>query len=165
MSISIIAAVALNNVIGRDNSLLWHISDDLKRFKSLTLNKPIIMGRKTYESLPFKPLPKRRNIVVTRKPGTYFEGALVANSMQEAIETANANNEEIFICGGAQIYEYFLPFADKIYLTKVFKEYEGDTIFPFVEYNLFEKTYDSGLLIDENTGLEYSFLNFTRKKY
>lgn len=163
MSISIIAAVSENNVIGNNNSLLWHISDDLKRFKSLTLNKSIIMGRKTYESLPFRPLPKRKNIVVTRNENIYFEEAFVVNSPQSALETAD-NNDEIFICGGAQIYEYFLPFADKIYLTKVFKKYEGDTVFPEFDYNMYEKTYDSGILKDQNSGLEYCFLDFCRKK-
>ena len=125
--INIIVAVAENGVIGDKNSLLWHISEDLRNFKRITSGHPVIMGRKTYESLG-RPLPDRTNVVITRSD-IQIEGCTVVHSIEEAVGMFPAG-EEIFIIGGAQIYEQALPLADRFYLTRVCRAYEGDTRFP-----------------------------------
>lgn len=125
--ISIIVAVAANGVIGDNNSLLWHISEDLRNFKRITSGHPVVMGRKTFESLG-RPLPNRTNVVVSRTV-TEIEGCRVAASLDEAIAMF-PEDEEVFIIGGAQIYAQALDAADKIYLTRVEHDYEGDTSFP-----------------------------------
>jgi len=125
--ISIIAAVAENGVIGDKNRLMWHISEDLKRFKALTSGHPVVMGRKTYESLG-RPLPNRTNVVITRQE-LLIEGCRVVHSFEEAVALF-PRDEEIFIIGGAEIYARALPMADRLYLTRVHRAYEGDTRFP-----------------------------------
>ena len=125
--ISIIVAVARNGVIGGGNTLLWHISEDLKRFKALTTGHPVVMGRKTFESLG-RPLPNRTNVVVTRQH-IEIPGGTVAGSLEEALALFPAQ-EEVFVTGGGQIYAQALPLADRIYLTTVMRDYEGDTRFP-----------------------------------
>ena len=125
--VSIIVAVAKNGVIGDKNSLLWHISEDLRFFKRTTSGHPVIMGRKTYESLG-RPLPNRTNVVISRT-ATAIEGCTVAHSLEEAVAMF-PHDEEIFIIGGAQIYALALDIADRIYITRVEHEYEGDTSFP-----------------------------------
>lgn len=132
-TISLIVAVADNNVIGKDNKMLWHIPEDFKHFKAITLGKPCIMGRKTFESILDhlgKPLPKRTSIVVSRS-GYEHDGAMSATSLEEAIEKAKAEtSDEIMVIGGSQIYALALPLADRIYLTRVHQEPEGDAHFP-----------------------------------
>jgi len=129
--IALVVAVARNGVIGRDGTIPWHISTDLKLFKAITMGKPVIMGRKTWESLPKRPLPGRVNIVVTGTPGFRAEGALVAASPMAAIELARLSSpEEIGVIGGGAIYRALLPVADRIYLSEVDLEVEGDTVFP-----------------------------------
>ncbi|MDE7451040.1 MAG: dihydrofolate reductase [Alistipes sp.] len=125
--ISIIVAVAENGVIGDRNALLWHISEDLRRFKMLTSGHPVVMGRKTYESLG-RPLPNRRNVVISRQK-LQIKGCEVVHSLDEALALFSAD-EEVFIIGGAQIYAAALPIADRFYLTRVEHPYEGDTRFP-----------------------------------
>lgn len=125
--ISIIVAVASNGVIGDKNTLLWHIREDLQRFKALTTGHPVVMGRKTYESLG-RPLPNRRNIVISRQE-IAIAGCEVVHSLTEALALFAAE-EEVFIIGGAQIYAEALPLADRFYLTRVEHPYEGDTRFP-----------------------------------
>lgn len=125
--ISIIVAVAGNGVIGDQNRLLWHISEDLRRFKALTSGHPVIMGRKTYESLG-RPLPNRCNVVISRQE-MQIVGCEVVHSLDEALALFPAD-EEVFIIGGAQIYAAALPIADRFYLTRVGHAYEGDTRFP-----------------------------------
>ena len=125
--VSIIVAVAENGVIGDKNALLWHISEDLKYFKSVTSGHPVVMGRKTYESLG-RPLPNRTNVVVTRQE-MEIPGCRVAHSLEEAVALFPAE-EEVFVIGGAQIYGEALPAADRFYLTRVHRAYEGDTRFP-----------------------------------
>lgn len=125
--LSLIAAVAENGVIGDRNRLLWHISEDLRRFKALTTGHPVIMGRKTCESLG-RPLPNRTNVVITRHP-LAIAGCMVVHSLEEALTRFPAD-EELFIIGGAQIYAAALPIADRFYLTRVGHAYEGDTRFP-----------------------------------
>jgi len=125
--ISIIVAVAENGVIGDRNTLLWHISEDLRRFKTLTTGHPVVMGRKTCESLG-RPLPNRRNVVITRSE-TQIAGCEVVHSLDEALTLFPAD-EEVFVIGGAQIYAEALPIADRFYLTRVHRDYEGDTRLP-----------------------------------
>ncbi len=125
--ISIIVAIAENGVIGDKNDLLWHISEDLKHFKAITTGHPVIMGRKTYESLG-RPLPNRRNVVITRQ-ALEIEGCEVVHSLEEAFALFSPD-EEVFVIGGAQIYRQALDQADEFYLTRVKHAYEGDTRFP-----------------------------------
>jgi len=144
MKVALIVAVSENNVIGRDNQLPWHLPEDLQYFKSVTMGKPILMGRKTYDSIG-RPLPGRANIVITRDPNWTAEGVIVVNSLEDAMaEGAQACNatesDEIMVIGGAQIYRDCLPIADKLYLTKVDAEIEGDAFFPEIDNNQWQKT-------------------------
>ena len=161
MTISIIAAIAENNIIGKDNDLIWHISEDLKRFKKLTSGHTIIMGRKTYESLPFKPLPKRKNIVISSQKESKFEGAVIVNNFEDALKECEGE-DEIFICGGASIYNYFINIADKMYLTKVHHKFEGDTFFPEIDYNIWKLELSSDTFKDEKSGLNYIFVDYIK---
>lgn len=157
---SIIVAVAENDVIGYDNHLLWHISEDLKRFKSLTLGHHIIMGRKTFESIG-KPLPGRISVIISRQENLKIEGCIVVNSLDEAFEVAK-NDSEAFIIGGGEIYKQALPIVDKIYLTRVHAGFAGDTFFP--ELNLSEWSTESiikGKPANDD-GLGYTFINLVR---
>ena len=129
MDITIIVAIAENNAIGKNNDLLWHISGDLKRFKEITTGHTIIMGRKTYLSLPKRPLPNRRSIVISDIPNENMDGVEITNSIESAISLADKEKEN-FIIGGGMIYKQFLPIANKIYLTKVHKTYDADIFFP-----------------------------------
>jgi len=126
--ISLIVAASMNNVIGAKGDLPWRLSGDLKRFKALTMGKPIVMGRKTYESIG-RPLPGRQNVVITRNPDFVADGCDVVSSVDAAVEVAG-DAEEIMIIGGSHIYNAFLPRADRIYLTRVQTEVEGDAYLP-----------------------------------
>lgn len=129
MQISLIVAAAQNGVIGRDNQLIWHLPEDLKQFRRMTTGHPIIMGRKTFESIG-KPLPNRTSIVITRNHNWSFDGVVVVNSLVEAIEVARqTGTDEAFVIGGAEIYRHALPIVDKIYLTEVKVNFEGDAYF------------------------------------
>ena len=144
MIISIIAAIAENNVIGNDNKLIWHISEDLRHFKKLTLGRPVIMGRKTFESLG-KPLPGRTNIVITRNKSFEAEGCITVNSFDEALAAADGNDP--FVIGGQSIYEAALPVADVLYITRIYRKGEGDAFFPEIsdEWKEIERTdFDRG---------------------
>lgn len=163
MTISIIAAIADNNVIGKDNDLIWHISEDLKRFKRLTSGHVIIMGRKTYESLPFKPLPKRKNIIISSQKDLEFEGAIVVNSIEKAMKECEGE-DDVFICGGATIYSYFVNIADKMYLTRVLHEFEGDTFFPLFSVDDWKITNQSEVLYDEKSDLNFLFVDYIKKE-
>ena len=131
--ISIIVAVAKNGVIGDKNSLLWHLREDMIHFRTTTSGHPVVMGRKTYDSIG-RPLPKRTNVVITRDTNLTIEGCTMAHSLEEAVALFD-KSEEVFIIGGAQIYRQALPLADRIYLTVIDKEYEGDTSFPEIDYS------------------------------
>lgn len=133
-NISIIVAIAENYAIGKDNLLLWHISEDLKRFKNLTTGHTLIMGRNTFLSLPNGALPKRRHIVISDQEGENFEGCEMARSMEEAIHLAG-DREECFVIGGGMVYKQFLPMAGKLYLTRVQKSFEADTYFPEIDFS------------------------------
>jgi dihydrofolate reductase len=128
MWISIIVAVAQNGVIGRNNEIPWRLADDMRFFRRMTLHKPIIMGRRTFQSIG-RPLPKRHNIIMTRDPLFKAEGCTVVHSVEEALAAANGA-EEVVVIGGETIYEQFLPLADRIYLTQVAAVLEGDVNFP-----------------------------------
>lgn len=139
MKISIIAAIGKNRELGKDGKIPWHISEDFKRFKEITSGHPIVMGRKTWESFPIKPLPNRYNIIITRDTEFKPEGVAVCNSIEDAIKVAKKERggEEIFIIGGGQIYQQALPFVDKLYLTVVDSFFDADTFFP--DYSEFKK--------------------------
>ncbi len=162
--ISIVAAIGKNREIGHGNDLLWHIPSDLKRFKQLTLGHPVILGRKTFESIVSylgHPLPGRTNIVVTRDPDYTFEGAEVAHSLEEAIEKAEAlDQSEIFIGGGANLWEQALPRVNQLYMTLIDDEKEGDTFFPSFEAEFTKKTFEEAR---EQEGLKYTWVNLERE--
>lgn len=138
MIVSLIAAMARNRVIGRDNGLPWHIPADLRRFRDLTLGHPLIMGRKTYEGIG-TPLPGRQTIVVTRQEGYAAPGCVVAHSLEGALAAAGSA-AEVFICGGGGLYAEALPLAERIYLTVVALEVAGDTFFPELPVDTFVET-------------------------
>jgi dihydrofolate reductase len=139
-NISIIAAVADNLAIGKDNRLLWHITEDLKRFKKLTTGHTLIMGRNTFLSLPGGALPDRRHIVISDVPGEQFQGCEMAGSVEEAIRMAG-ETEECFVIGGGMVYAQFLPLAGRLYLTRVHHSFEADTFFPEIDPALWEARY------------------------
>ena len=126
--VSVIVAVARNGMIGKANQLIWHISEDLKRFKAITTGHPVVMGRRTFESLG-RPLPNRTNVVITRQRDYSAEGCAVAGSLDEAVALFPPS-EEVFVIGGGEIYAQAMPRADRFYLTVVEHDYEGDTLFP-----------------------------------
>ena len=139
--LSSIVAMAQNNVIGGDNKLLWHISEDLKHFKATTMGKPMIMGRKTFESFGGKPLPGRDHIVISRSPQADEERVFWVSSIDEAIaKAATLNDEEVFITGGGEIYKQTLERIDRLYLTVVARDYDGDAIFPALNWDDWIKT-------------------------
>lgn len=153
MSIKIIAAMSKNRVIGDSNTLIWHLPEDLKRFRTLTTGNTIVMGRKTYESIG-KPLPNRRSIIITRDPDYKAEGCEVANSLEDALLLSN---RDCFIIGGGEIYRQAMDIADRIYLTLIDKEFEGDTSFPEIKDWLEISRED---FIAEDFG--YSFIEYER---
>ncbi len=127
--LSIIVATSIDGVIGKDNKLPWHLPEDLKRFKAITMNHPIIMGRKTFDSIG-KPLPGRLNLVLSRDPSLKIEGAHVVSSLDEAFKKVDIQNDEVFIIGGSDVFRVALPMCDRIYLTEIHWEFEGDKTFP-----------------------------------
>jgi dihydrofolate reductase len=161
--ISIIVAIADNNAIGKDNQLLWHLSEDLKRFKLLTTHHTIVMGKKTFESLPLRPLPNRRSIVITDIANEKIEGCVMAYSIEDAVALCD-DAAENFIIGGGSVYKQFMPIANKLYLTKVHKNFEADTFYPEIDYTDWELLEKQEKLTDEKTGLTYSYLIYQRKK-
>ena len=161
-NISIIVAIAENNAIGISNTLLWHISDDLKRFKKLTTDNVIVMGKKTYESLPNGALPNRTNIVISDDKNDSFEGCVMANSIDEAIEKMEAGKEN-FIIGGGMVYKQFLPLATKLYLTIVKKSFEADTFFPEINFDEWEVSEYEEIESGEKNEFAHSFQILKRK--
>jgi len=135
--ISIIVAISEDYGIGKDNRLLWNIPGDLARFKKLTMGHCIVMGKKTWESLPKKPLPGRKNIVITDIPGETFEGSVTAYSVGDAVGKCEGDSE-IFIIGGGSIYRQFMPLADRLYITHVHKKAPADTWFPEISHDEWE---------------------------
>jgi len=157
MTISLIVAAAENNAIGKNNQLLWNLPNDLKFFKNTTWGFPIIMGRKTFESVN-KPLPGRTNIVVTTKADWHVEGAIRTSNMQEAIiEAEKTNSKQIFILGGGEIYKQSMELADNIYITRVHATLDGDTFFPEIDINKWKLTSNEDFEADEKHAYRYSF--------
>ena len=161
-NISIIVAVAQNFAIGLNNDLLFHLPEDLKRFKRITTGKALIMGRRTFFSLPKAPLPNRRNIVITDVEGESFPGCETVRSIDEAVELVNYE-PEAFVIGGGMIYRQFYPLAGKLYLTLVHKEMTVDTFFPAIDFNEWEESSRQDLF-DEINNFHYSYLDLIRKE-
>jgi len=161
-NISIIAAIASNNAIGKNNHLLTHIPEDLKRFKELTTGHYVIMGLKTFESLPNGALPNRTNIVISNTYNNNIEGCHIVNSIEEAIHIC-PNDEELFVIGGGSIYRQFISMADKLYITKINKAFEGDTFFPYIEPEqwkiLSQQDFPNGIKND----FTYSYIVYGRR--
>jgi dihydrofolate reductase len=157
--VSVIAAVADNNAIGLDNGLPWHLPEDLKHFRSLTMGHHIIMGRKTYESLG-RLLPGRTTVIVTRQTDYCIAGALVAGSLEEAVSLCD-NDDEVFVIGGAELYKLALPTADKLYLTEVGGEFAADTFFPKYDKAAWREVARERLVSEG--GLAFSFVVYERQ--
>jgi len=164
MEIFIVVAVSENNAIGKDGEIPWKISDDLKRFKELTMGYPCIMGSKTYESIPdqFKPLPGRENIVLTRREDYAPEGVTIMHSFEDAIEYCEDKHaEKIAIIGGARVYEEGMKIADHIELTRIHKNFDGDAFFPEIDETEWELVAQEDK-VDEKVG-SYSYLTYRRR--
>ncbi len=161
MIISIIAAMDHNRLIGNKNQLPWHLPADFAHFKSVTMNKPIIMGRKTYESIG-KPLPGRTNIVLSRNTDTQFEGVTCVSGFEEAIEVTDGA-EEIMIIGGSAIYEMLLPQTDRLYLTFVDGDFKGDAWFPKFDENQWLEKESTSLTADEKNKYNCRFVTLEKK--
>lgn len=159
---TIVVAMGLKNEIGFENQLLWHLSKDLKRFKELTSGHPIIMGRKTYESIG-KALPNRTNIVISRKKDWFEEGILIVGSIKEALKFAKKIDEEIFIIGGGNIYEQTIDFADKLEVTLVKADLQADTFFPKINEKIWQKTNEECHEKDEKNQFDFCFQTFEKK--
>jgi dihydrofolate reductase len=162
--ISMIVAVDENNGIGKNNQLPWHIQADLKRFRQITLDHTVIMGKNTFLSLPAGPLKNRRNLVMTKNPANHFKGCETVFSLKEALEKCDVGKEN-FIVGGASIYKLFLPVAKRLYITRVHHTFEADTFFPDIEAGEWEEisreTHDN----DGKSDFGYSFIILKRKNY
>ena len=159
--ITLIAAASENNVIGKDNKLIWYLSDDLKHFKNQTKGHSVIMGRKTFESMP-KALPNRTNIIITRKTDYIAKDAIVVNSLNQALEKA-ADDNQPFIIGGGEIYNLAIKIADRIELTRVHTEIEGDTYFPLIDHTLWEEVSREKRLKDEKHDYDFTFIRYNKK--
>ncbi len=160
MKISIIAAMADNRVIGINNQLPWDLPADMKWFRQNTMGKPVLMGRKTYDSIG-RPLPKRRNIVISRDESLKIEGCEVVSSAEDAFELCSAE-EEVMVIGGASFYEQTLPQADRLYLTLVHSEIDGDAWFPEVNFKQWQELERIDHQADEANAFDYSFLILER---
>ena len=163
MKLSLVAAVARNGVIGRDGGIPWRIPEDMQRFRELTVGHPVVMGRRTWESLPerFRPLPGRRNIVVTRDARWSSEGTDRAGSLEEALELV-ADAERVFVIGGAAVYASALPLADELALTEIDADVEGDTFFPEFEPTDFEEVAREPHVAPDGT--PFAFVTYRRRQ-
>lgn len=162
-TITIIAAAAENNALGKDNDLLWHLPDDFKRFKKLTIGHKIIMGRKTFESFP-KPLPKRTHIIITRDTNysVPYEDCIIVHSLEDALKLVTG--EDAFIIGGGEIYKQSEPFADVIELTRVHGDFEADTFFPELTMGDWKLIAEERHLKDQKHQYGFTYLTYTRIK-
>ena len=159
--LTIIAAVSINNVIGNNNKLIWKLSNDLKRFKNLTTNHSVIMGRKTFESLP-NPLPDRDNIVITRDTNYLKPNIQVCSSIEDAINLTKTDTQP-FIIGGGEIYSQTINIVDKIELTRVHKEFDGDAYFPEIPLDIFELINKENYNSDLENEFDYSYLTYKKR--
>ena len=154
-----VAAMTQNRVLGLDGKMPWHLSDDLKRFKALTMGHTIVMGRKTWESIG-RLLPGRRHVIISRRPGYQIPGATVAASLEDAI-AACTDEAGVFVIGGEEIYRLALPLADRIYVTEIDGRFAGDTFFPGLDVSIW-KEMDRVARVDENSAQRYSFVTLDR---
>jgi dihydrofolate reductase len=161
MIITFVVAAAENNAIGKDNQLLWKLPTDLKHFQTITLGHTIIMGRKTFDSMG-KPLPRRRNIVITRNPALEIDGAEITQSLDEALALCH-DEEEVFVIGGAEIYKAALDRTDKIFLTRVHQNFEGDAYFPELDPEYWIETAREYHEPDEKNPIAFSFITLESK--
>ena len=163
MTITLVVAAAENNSIGKNNQLLWHLPNDLKFFKNTTWGMPVIMGRKTFESVN-KPLPGRFNIVITRQQGWKAEGVITSAGLQDSLrKAAETNCKEAFVIGGGEIYKQSIEIADKIYLTRVHANIDGDTFFPAIDESKWQLTHNQDFTADEKHAYAYSFQTWEKK--
>ncbi len=162
MNINIIVAASKNNIIGKDNDLIWHLSADLKRFKRLTTGHTIIMGRKTFESIG-RPLPNRTSVIITTQTDYKAEGCIVVHSLEEALQFAQ-KEEEVFIIGGGSIYKQAMPLADKIFFTLIHDTFEGDTFFPAIDQQQWTVVQQEDHQPDEKNKYVYSFIDYEKKQ-
>ncbi|MBI4740276.1 MAG: dihydrofolate reductase [Betaproteobacteria bacterium] len=162
--ISLIAAVAQNRAIGKNNELLWRLPEDMRHFRETTRGKAVVMGRKTWESLPaaFRPLPGRRNIVLTRDPAYVAEGAVIARSLADAVALAGSE-EEVFVIGGAELYRQALPLAGRLYLTEVAETPDGDAFFPEISAADWQEI--ARVPQRNESGLEFAFVLYQRRPF
>ncbi len=161
--LKILVAFDENRVIGKNNALIWHLPADLKRFKALTTGHVIIMGRKTFESIG-RPLPNRTTIVISRQQDLKIEGVILAHSVEEAILKAKSiSRGDIFIVGGAEIYQLSLPLADQILVTQLHDIFEGDAFFPEISSDMWEIAEQERGITDEQNAYQFSYLTYTRK--
>ena len=161
MKITLVAAIASNNVIGKENSLPWNIPEDLKRFKQMTSGNTILMGRKTFDSIG-RPLPNRQNIVMTKDENFKKEGIKVINDFDEALELIKESNEDIFVIGGSKIYELFEPVANSLAITRILKDFEGDAFFPDINWDLWQIEKEEKFF-DEKSNIECKLIEYSKK--
>ena len=161
MKITLVAAIASNNVIGKENSLPWNIPEDLKRFKQMTSGHTILMGRKTFDSIG-RPLPNRQNIVMTKDENFEKEGIKVINDFDEALELIKESNEDIFVIGGSKIYELFEPVANSLAITRILKDFEGDAFFPDINWDLWQIEKEENFF-DEKSNIECKLIEYSKK--
>ncbi len=160
--ISLIVAIAANNAIGRNNDLLCYLPNDLKRFKAITLGHTIVMGRRTYESLPKGALPGRTNVVITRQADAAWENTVIVHSVDEALN--DADSKELFVIGGATLYEQTLNRADRLYITHIHHEFaDADTFFPNIDYTQWREIEREAHCADERHPYDYTFVTYERK--
>lgn len=160
MKLSLIVAMATNNTIGLNNKMPWHLSADLKKFKKITMGHPIIMGRKTFESIG-RALPGRQNIIISRNPDYQQPGCLVFNTLDKALQSS-AEYDEAFIIGGATLYEATLERADRLYITEIKKEFSGDTWFPSINKKQWQEVAREDISDDSSVNFNYSFIVYER---
>ncbi|MEC0140529.1 dihydrofolate reductase [Paenibacillus macerans] len=163
MSITLIWAMAQNGVIGRNNQLPWRLPADLKFFKAQTMGKTMIMGRKTWESMGSKPLPGRHSVVLTQDTSYRAEGADVVHTLEEALRYEK-EGEELMVIGGAGVFRFFLPVADKLLVTRIDEDIEGDVFFPFLNWEDFDLVHEEQGIRDDKNPYDYRFLTYERRK-
>lgn len=161
MKLSVVVAMGENRVIGVDNRMPWHLPADLKRFRQITMGKPILMGRRTHESIG-RPLPGRKNIVLTADRRYTAAGCTVVHDLDEALREAEAAGDEAMVIGGAALYREFLPRAERLYLTLIHRAFDGDTFFPEFDWREWRETAREDVADDPESGLSYSFLVLER---
>ena len=161
MKTTLIAAIANNNALGKDNDLIWHLPEDLKRFKKTTSGHYIIMGRKTFESIG-KPLPNRTTVIISRNKEYRAAGCIVVNSLEKALQISK-EEEEVFVIGGAQIYKQAIQIADKLDITEVHESFEADVYFPEIDKNKWRESKRDYFKADTNNKHDYSFVTYVKK--